>query len=380
MNRNLLAAVAAVALVAGGTGYFLGRSGNDGGQSGATAEQSAEAAQPQQIEMDAARISAAEIQLLRVAETPFGAEIVAQGAVTAPPTGLAVLTAGADGRITRISKQLGDPVGRGEGIATIESRDAAAISGDLRSAQARASLAKANYDREQRLYKANVTARADLEAARAEYESASAEVAKASGSAAAAGVSGRFVTVRSPIAGRVTAAPAVLGSYVTSETELFRIADTRVVQVEVSVPVSDGSRIRPGARAVIEADGREIEAKVRSAAPAATADSRSIGVVLIPIDSSALTPGQFIRARIVASDANGATGVSVVPEAVQSVGGRDVVFVRTTKGFAVRPVQLGARTSEAAQILSGVRPGETIAGKNAFLLKAELEKGAGEEE
>src|SRR3546814_12903598 len=73
-------------------------------------------------------------------------------------------------------------------------------------------------------------------------------------------------------------------------------------------------------------------------------------------------------------------GVSVPAEAVQSVGGRDVVFVRTPRGFGVRSVQLGERTSEAAQILNGLRAGEVIAGKNAFLLKAELEKGSGEEE
>src|SRR3546814_19189750 len=55
----------------------------------------------------------------------------------------------------------------------------------------------------------------------------------------------------------------------------------------------------------------------------------------------------------------------------------DTLFPYTT---LFRSVQLGERTSEAAQILNGLRADEVIAGKNAFLLKAELEKGSGEEE
>src|SRR3546814_19583784 len=84
------------------------------------------------------------------------------------------------------------------------------MSGDLRASQARAAQAKANYERERTLYEAKVTARADLEAARADYEAAAAQAAGASGAAEAAGVSGRFISVRSPISGRVTAAPALL--------------------------------------------------------------------------------------------------------------------------------------------------------------------------
>src|SRR3546814_7166193 len=148
------------------------------------------------------------------------------------------------------------------------------MSGDLRASQARAAQAKANDERERTLYEAKGTARADLEAARADYEAAAAQAAGASGAAEAAGVSGRFISVRSPISGRVTAAPALLGSYVSAETELFRIADPSVVQAEVSVPVSEGAHIKPGAPAVIAAAGKEISARVRSVPPSADPATR----------------------------------------------------------------------------------------------------------
>ena len=380
MNRTTIAAIAAVAVVSGGTGYLL--AGDDSTPDTMVATEAAPEAPtgPDRVAMTADRIKAAEIALVEVGGGAFGSEIVAQGAIESPPSGMAVLTAGAEGRITRITKQIGDAVGRGETIARIESRDAANLSGDLSTARARAAQARAEYDREKRLYDAKVTAQADLQAARADYQAASARVQAASGAASAAGATGNYVLVRSPIAGSITAAPAELGNYVSPQTELFRIANPAQVQAEVSVPVADGRRVERGARAVIEAGGEEVPARVRSVTPSANAESRTLTVVLTPTAGrSVLTPGDYIRARI-ATSGGGSGGLSVPSEAVQSVGGRNVVFVRTKDGFVPRAVDLGQRTGATAQILSGVKPGETIAGKNAFLLKAELEKGSGEEE
>ena len=65
---------------------------------------------------------------------------------------------------------------------------------------------------------------------------------------------------------------------------------------------------------------------------------------------------------------------------MQTLNGRDVVFVRTPQGFRARPVTTGLHSSGRIEVGSGLRAGETIATRNAFLLKAELGKGAGEEE
>ena len=60
---------------------------------------------------------------------------------------------------------------------------------------------------------------------------------------------------------------------------------------------------------------------------------------------------------------------------MQSINGADVVFVRDRNGFEPRPVRVGRRGAGQVEIVSGVRAGERIAGKGAFLLKAELGKG-----
>ena len=64
---------------------------------------------------------------------------------------------------------------------------------------------------------------------------------------------------------------------------------------------------------------------------------------------------------------------------VQVIEGRDAVFVRTTTGFRVQPVSVSQRSGGRAVILQGLKGGETLAVKNAFLLKAELGKSAEED-
>ena len=106
-------------------------------------------------------------------------------------------------------------------------------------------------------------------------------------------------------------------------------------------------------------------------------------MVLTVPEGSALAPGETLQVRIRPRSANApATGgtIVVVEEAVQTVDGRDSVFVKTDSGFVVRHVAVGSRSAGQAAIVSGLKPGERIATRNAFLLKAELGKGAEDEE
>ena len=54
--------------------------------------------------------------------------------------------------------------------------------------------------------------------------------------------------------------------------------------------------------------------------------------------------------------------------------GAGIVFVRTDEGFEKREVELGRSDDDGFEVVSGLKPGETIAVANTFLLKAELGK------
>lgn len=379
--------LAATALVAGIGGLMLGRSQDGaptstaaseaGGKAEAGGEEEEGHSEGEALAMDDTRIRASGIELARAEAGQVADEFIAQGTVASAAGGQAVLTAGAPGRLVSLRRRLGDPVGRGEVVASVESGEAATLTGSIGSAQARRKLAAANHERERRLYQQRVTARVDFERAQAELETADAELAAARSAAAAAGATGRTVAVRSPIGGRVTAVPALLGAFVTPETELFRIADPNVIQVEAAVPVADSARVATGTPAIVELPGgAEIDARVRAVTPTADLASRSATVVLdLGTGRQGLRAGQFVRVRLRLAGAEGTQGVATPADAIQSVEGRDTVFVRTREGFEPRPVVVARRSGARAVITDGLRPGETVAGRNAFLLKAELAKG-----
>jgi len=352
-----------------------GEEAGHAGEEGETGEEPTEG----EVDIDSAAIERADIALITVVPGSLGAEITAQATVVAGPNGEAILTARAAGAITEIRKRLGDPVSRGEAVALVLSPEAAALSAALASAKSRLDLAKTTFEREKTLFESNVTSRQDFETAQAGLSQAEAEYRRAEASARAARVSsdGQSVAIASPINGRITtvAPSAILGAYVSPDTELFRISDPSKIQIEAAVPVLDTQRIRPGDPASIEANGKTHAAKVRAVTPSVDAASRAATVVLELVDATAdLQPGQYARALIRPASQTAGGGFVVPEEAVQSFEGRDVVFVRTDHGFLATTVSIGQRGGGRVEIVEGLQAGQIIAGRKAFVLKAELGK------
>lgn len=379
-DKTKLHAGAAVALaLAAGGGFGLAKLTAPKPQAAAEAQ---EVAASSAVSMDAQAIRTNGIMTETVAVGGFAGEIFGPATVTASPNGEALLTARAAGAVIRINKRLGDPVRAGEALAVVESREAAQIAADRAAALAKSNLAQKTLAREKRLFEQRVSARQDFEAAEAEAAAASAEAHRAQTAANTARVTadGRGVVVTSPISGRVTAAAANLGAFVQPETELFRVADTSRIQVEVAVSGLDSARVTPGDRAVVEtADGRGIEGRVRSITPSLNTETRTATAVL-DVPATGLQPGQTLKARLFPKTPSDTRSIVLPEDALQTIGARDVVFVKTARGFDARSVTVGQRGNGRIEIVDGLSPGQTVAVRNAFLLKAELAKGAGEED
>lgn len=378
--RTLTAAIGATALAAGTLGLLIGRASESTVAPTPTVVPSAPEPATDRITMSDAQIRAASIGIEQVAGASLDAEILAQAVIVSSPEGEAVLAARADGAVTRINKRLGDSVTRGETVAAIESREASTIAAQQATASAAAEAARAAYAREQRLFVQRITAQQDLETARNASAAAEAELKRTRAAALAAGVSrdGRTLAVTSPIAGRISKATAVLGAYVTSGQELFRVADPARIEVQASVPAADAAKIAIGDRALIEtAEGTQFRAVVRAVTPGVDIESRAATVLLRPVAASPLlVPGRSLRVRLTPRQPVSTSALTVSADAVQTVDGREVVFVRSPGGFVVRPVTVGERGGDRVEISGGVAAGQLIAGRNAFLIKAQLAKSA----
>lgn len=378
MNRRGLAILAGIIILALAVWFLiLPDNQNEGAVSPEAAEEEHEGVEGL-VRLNAEQIRTSAIEVAPV-ELGAAVDLTFPATVAANSASIAEIDARASGVIRSVSKTLGDYVRRGEPVARIESAEAAALASQLNAARARATELSAAYDRERRLFDADVTARQDLEAARANLAVARSELERAEAAVAAAGVGGdgRSLAVVSPLSGRITAAPIVLGSFVEAGEELYRVVDPSGLQVEVAVPAADAARISPGDVAALLMPDREVSARVRSVTPSLDAESRSaIAVLSLSRPVSGLQPGAFVQARIRPSGETDVNRIAVPEEAVQVLGGREVVFVRTQEGFRARPVQTGERSAGRISILSGIEPGTLIATDNAFLLKAELEKEA----
>jgi len=336
---------------------------------------------PVELTLPDAYVQTANIVIGKAEASGAGADILAPAHVAASPQGEASVVARASGAIARITKRLGDSVR--ETLALVESLDAAGFSADRSVAATKAEQARRVYERELSLFKQGVTPRQEMEAAQSSLAVAQAEARRAATVARAAHVSGPGGTVAifSPIAGRITAQNATLGAYVEPQAELFRVAAKDALQVEASVGAEDARRIAPGdGVSIVLTSGMNVAGKVRSITPTLNGASQAATVVIVPDTGSSLLIGQGLQVRIRASAAGGKSSLSLPEEAVQVLDGRDVVFVRIKGGFRVQPVLVGARSGGMAQIVSGLEAGVLIATRNAFLLKAEATKGAGDDE
>ena len=178
--------------------------------------------------------------------------------------------------------------------------------------------------------------------------------------------------VRAPISGVVTNVLATSGKNVGQGETLLHIVAVDRVYLVASVPEAVAHRITqltgaeielPGAARVVPA--RQLVSVSRWIDP----NSRTLGVIY-EVDNAErhLAIGQTLSVRLFLSQASKALAV---PEwAIIDDGGRPVAFVQVAgESFARRPVRLGARASGYVQVLEGIRPGERIVTKGAYLIR-----------
>jgi cobalt-zinc-cadmium efflux system membrane fusion protein len=378
-NRNRWMTGAAIAVIAAGAGFGIARWTEAPPPPPAPAQAPAG---PATLKLDAKEISAAGIVTEPVKSGNVGAEVLAPATATAQPSGVAVLTAHAEGIISRLGKRLGDPVKEGEVLAVVDSKDAAQLSSDRSSADARAVLARRIAAQEEALFREGATSRRSMQTAQASLAAAEADARRARNAAVTANLSsdGHSVAVVSPLSGRITAQSAALGAFVNTNTELFRVSDPRLIQVEAQLTAPDAARIHPGdVASLMLPSGSTASASVRSVAPALDPQTRTQAVVLSVPEGLALAPGETLQVRITPKGTS-TDNIVVSDDAIQIMDGKESVFVRTANGFVVRSVTVGSRGAGQASIVSGLKTGERIATRNAFLLKAELGKASEGEE
>lgn len=347
--------------------------------SAATDAEAGHADQDGEIALTPQQIRIAGIELVRALRSG-GGTLTLPATIEGDPQGMQVVSAAIGGRVVSLTRNLGQPVGRGQTLAVIESREAASLNAEIEAARARLVLAEATLRREQRLFDQRVSPEQDLVAARTAASEARIALRLAQQQAAAAGGRGgalNRIAVAAPLSGQVVARNVALGQTVAADAELFRVANLSRVAVTVALSPADAAKVRPGAAIEIVAGERRSLARIDFVSPILDEATRLVTVIAV-IDNQAgrWRVGEPVTVAIRLPDADpGAGSVRVPQRAVQTVAGRPTVFVRTDRGFRATPVTLGAPSGDDVIVVAGLRGDERLAGVNSFTLKAELGKG-----
>jgi membrane fusion protein, heavy metal efflux system len=306
--------------------------------------------------------------------------------VDARPGGAASVVAPIDGRLTRVVElALGASVDRGQELARLlPPPSAPADLPQLQRAQADAQtvLALATRDREraERLTSAGAApgkrldeARAAEEQARARLTAAQATLAQYDAARAGGGTdgAGSFI-IRSPLSGVVAQRDAAAGANVTAGSVLFRVVDAAQVHVVGQVPEAETGRARRAQGAEIEIPGQEgrvpagrlvsagkvLDPQSRTLPLTFAFDNRVLG---LPVGQSA-----FLHLLMETTQPR-----PVVPAAaIVDDAGRPIVFVqREGETFERRAVTLGPRSGDVVQITEGVKPGDRVVTRGAYLVR-----------
>jgi len=181
--------------------------------------------------------------------------------------------------------------------------------------------------------------------------------------------------VAAPIDGVVTHRNANEGGQ-ASDGALFTVADLSTVWVELSVFPRDVAKVKVGQVVRVKSTdtGLSAEGKVVYVAPFGSSASQTLTArVQLPNHDQKWPPGLYVNAEVVLSRTT--IPLTVQSQALQTLEGRNVIFVKGEKGFEARDVSMGRTDGEIIEILAGINAGESYATHNSFILKAELRKG-----
>ena len=384
MNSKIIIAAALIAVLASG----CGRSESEGEHHEEEGHQTEEHAEgpANMLVIEETMLRDLRLTTTKVEQRPGGEGVSVVGELEADQNRYAEVGVPVTARVVRLLAEPGQNVRAGQVLAEAQSSELGRARAEHDAAQARVTLARSALERKRSLADRIVPRRevqeaeADLAAALAELRAASATL-QALGAVATRGGDASRLPLLAPIAGTVIERNIALGQMIDPEHVAFRIGDLDHLWLVAHAFERDAVRIAVGAPARVTLaayPGQSFTGQVTYVGRQVEAESRTIPVrVVLANPRQALRPGMSASAWLQVSTA-GESVVTVPVAALQRVHDQWVVFVpKSDRTFEIRNVGRGRDLQGEVEVLTGLKPGETVVVDGAFLLKAEAEKAEG---
>lgn len=297
------------------------------------------------------------------------------------------------GRVIDVYADLGQEVKTGQLLAILYSAELGMAQSAYLKANAKLYVAERSYERAKSLLQEKVIGLAEAQRREGEMISLRAEKREAQDKLRLLGMSeediGRLdreqtirshVPIMAPFDSRVIARNLTKGEVVETTEKLFVVADLSEVWVTANIPEKDIPYIYQDQSQhgqtvevhVLAYPDQTFPGKITYVGDVLDPATRTMRLRLeLPNPERKLKPEMFATVRIYSKPEHGAL---TIPEgSVQRDRDRQFVFVqRDPESFEARDVKLGESNGIIVKVLDGLREGEPVVTKGAFVLKSEL--------
>ncbi len=182
-----------------------------------------------------------------------------------------------------------------------------------------------------------------------------------------------IVTIRSPIAGVVQSLDVRQGMTLSAGQSLAQVTGIGTVWLNAAVPEAQAGSIRVGQSAAVTLAAFPAESftgRVTAILPTAQADSRTLSVRIELVNRGGrLRPGMFANVKLGSS---GGSALLVPSEAVIRTGTRNLVMLALPDGrYRPAEVRTGREGGGMTEVLAGLNAGEKVVASGQFLLDSE---------
>jgi cobalt-zinc-cadmium efflux system membrane fusion protein len=348
--------------------------------------------QEQVIEISPKSAKMIDIKVKPAVIKSMGSYISATGMVKTNENKVAIVGPLFSGRIKEFLVNVGDLVQKGSKLVLLESVEVAKAKTEFYKAYAEMELAKINYDRQQKLFKENITSKKDLASAEADYKIAMANLEAAEKNLHTLGFTEEdvqniatkheinpIICLCSPITGRVVKRQGVVGAMVDQSNDLLTVMDLSSLWIDADIYEKDIALINIGKKVEVAVTSypREIfMGEVAYIGDIVNEETRTVTVrTVVNNKDRKLKVGMFANIRIYTEAEKKALVIPV--DAVLDEMGEKIVFIKEGNAFRRKVVEVGNTLDSLVEIIAGLKEGEQVVVKGHFQLQSELVKKSG---
>lgn len=264
------------------------------------------------------------------------------------------------GRVVAINLPEGEVVKRGTILIELFSGD---LQAQLQKSQAQLQIAEETFKRQGELIKVNGISQSDYDQAELQVKSVKADIEVLQ-------VQIGKTKIRAPFDGTIGLRNISLGAQVTPTTALVTIRDIKQLKLDFSVPEKYSSIVKSGSKVkfTIQGDDKKYDATVMATEQGIDITTRNLKArAVVKGQSKEIVPGAFANVELRLGENKQALLVptqAIIPQE------RNKQLILSKQGKAkFITITTGIRTSSKIEVLTGIKPGDTVVTTGILFLK-----------